>query len=587
MLNAHHFIPSRLAILAMVCVIAVTGMRCAPQSDAPGAVASGSVQAADLVLKGGAVYTVDAMRSWARAVAVRDGRITYVGSDEGVKPHIGSGTKVIDLKDRMVLPGFQDAHIHPIWGGIQALACDLSGLETREQYVEAVAEYARKNPHQPWILGGGWSMSAFQPGGITDRRLLDAVVPDRPVFLTSADGHTSWVNSKALEIAGITRDTPDPAGGRIDRDSATGEAIGSLQEFAGDLVREHVPPYTLAAQVKGLKYALDMVNGYGITAFQDAGVDFEGLRGLDAYRQLDEIGELTARVVASLWWDKNSGEEQVPALLEKRKRYTKGRVSATTVKIMQDGVMENHTAALLEPYAGKPGVSGFPMVDPQKLKQYVTRLDEEGFQVHFHAIGDGAIRQSLDAVEAARKKNGNRGNRHHISHIQLFHPADIPRFRELDVVANFQPLWALADEYITDMTIPFLGPDRSRWLYPIGSLVDSGAVVAFGSDWSVSTANPLEEIEVALTRMGPEGETKEPFLPEQRIDLPTALAAFTINAAYVNSLEKETGSIEVGKFADLIVLDRNLFSIEPSEISESKVLLTLLEGEPVHGDLSL
>ncbi len=584
MLKVHHFISPRLAILAIVCAIAVTGTRCAPRSGSSG---PGTVQAADLVLKGGAVYTVDAMRSWARAVAVRDGRITYVGSDEGVQPHIGAGTKVIDLKDRMVLPGFQDIHIHPIWGGIQALACDLSGLETQEQYVEAVAQYAAKNPHEPWILGGGWSMSVFQPGGITDRRLLDAVVPDRPVFLTSADGHTSWANSKALEIAGITNGTPDPAGGRIDRDPATGEAIGSLQEFAGDLVREHVPAYTPEALVKGLKYALAMVNGYGITAFQDAGVDFEGLNGLEAYRQLDESGELTARVVASLWWDKNTGEEQIPSFIERRERYTKGRLSATTVKIMQDGVMENHTAALLEPYAGKPGVTGFPMVDPQKLKQYVTRLDEEGFQVHFHAIGDGAIRQSLDAVEAARKKNGNRGNRHHISHIQLFHPTDIPRFRELDVVANFQPLWALADEYITDMTIPFLGPERSRWLYPIGSLVDSGAVVAFGSDWSVSTANPFEEIEVALTRMGPKGETTEPFLPEERIDLPTALAAFTINAAYVNSLEKETGSIEIGKFADLIVVDRNLFSIEPSEISESKVLLTLLEGAPVHGDLQL
>ncbi|MEE9229311.1 MAG: amidohydrolase [Acidobacteriota bacterium] len=587
MLNTHHFTPPRLVILAIGCVIAVTGMRCAPRSDTQGADASASVQAADLVLRGGAIYTVDAKRSWARAIAVRNGKITYVGSDEGVKSHIGSGTKVINLEDRMVLPGFQDIHIHPIYGGLQALSCDLSALETQEQYVEAVAAYAAKHPDKPWILGGGWSMSAFQPGGITDRQLLDAVVPDRPVLLTSADGHTSWVNSKALEIAGITRDTPDPAGGRIDRDPATGEAIGSLQEFAGDLVREHAPPYTLEATVKGLKYALDMVNRYGITAFQDAGVDMEGLQGLDAYRQLDESGELTARVVASLWWDKSTGEEQVSALLEKRERYTKGRLSATTVKIMQDGVMENQTAALLEPYVGKPGVTGFPMVDPQKLKQYVTRLDDEGFQIHFHAIGDAAIRQSLDAIEAARKKNGNRGNRHHISHIQLFHPADIPRFRELDVVANFQPLWALADEYITDMTIPFLGPERSRWLYPIGSLVASGAVVAFGSDWSVSTANPLEEIEVALTRMGPNGETKEPLLPEERIDLPTALAAFTINAAYVNSLEKETGSIEVGKFADLIVLDRNLFTIEPSEISESKVLLTLLEGEPMYGNLSL
>jgi hypothetical protein len=227
------------------------------------------------------------------------------------------------------------------------------------------------------------------------------------------------------------------------------------------------------------------------------------------------------------------------------------------------------------------------MVDPQALERIVTKLDRESFQVHFHAIGDGAIRQSLDAVETARRQNGNRGNRHHISHIQLFHPADIPRFRELDVIANFQPLWAYADSYITDLTIPFLGPERSRWMYPIRSLQRSGAVLAFGSDWSVSSANPLEEMEVAVTRMGAQGETSTPYLPDERIDLGSAIAAFTIGSAYANSLEHRTGSIEVGKWADLIVLDRNLFAIDPSEISEARVLLTLLEGEPIYGDPSL
>jgi predicted amidohydrolase YtcJ len=254
---------------------------------------------------------------------------------------------------------------------------------------------------------------------------------------------------------------------------------------------------------------------------------------------------------------------------------------------MQDGVMEVQTAAVLKPYVGKGSQTGLVMIEPEKLKEVVTALDKEGFQVHFHAIGDAAIRQCLDAVEAARRANGARDSRHHIAHIELFHPADIPRFRQLDVVANFQPLWAYADGYITDLTLPFLEPERRRWLYPIASLLKTGAVVAFGSDWSVSSANPLEEIEVAVTRMGWTGQTTTPFLPEERIELRDAIAAFTLNAAYVNFQDDRTGSIETGKLADLIVLDRNLFSIPPEQISESKVLLTLLGGKPVYGDFTL
>jgi hypothetical protein len=248
------------------------------------------------------------------------------------------------------------------------------------------------------------------------------------------------------------------------------------------------------------------------------------------------------------------------------------------VKIMQDGVIENYTAVVLEPYilAGEKNVYGIPMVEPEKLKQAVTQLDAQGFQVHFHAIGDGAIRQALDAVEAARKANGDLGHRHHISHLQLIHPDDVPRFRELGVVA---------DEYITELTLPFMTRERAQWLYPIGSVQKSGAVVAFGSDWSVSSANPFEEMETAITRLGALGDTTEPLLPGESIALPEAIAAFTINAAYTNRIEKDTGSIEVGKLADLIVLDRNLFEIPPADMSDTKALVTLLEGEAVHGNL--
>jgi len=578
MLESHRRSPTLVPFFVSL-VLAATGCNIPPGTD------SGS---ADLVLRGGAVYTVDAARSWAEAVAVRGDRIVYVGPEDGVSAHIGPRTRVVDLEGKMVLPGFQDAHIHPPVSGVGYLTCGLYDLETQEEYVQAVADCAKRRPDAPWIRGEGWSLAAFAPTGIPDKKLLDAILPDRPVYLDSRDGHTAWVNSKALEIAGITKETPDPPDGRIDRDPQTGEPVGSLQESAMNLVGDHLPAITEAEIEEGLRYALKLLNAYGITSFQDASVYLEGnsaSHSLDAYRSLDERGELTARAVLSLLWDQEKGEEQLSALLEARRTATRGRVRATTVKVFQDGVLEAKTAAVLEPYVGTDGDTGMALIDPEVLKHYVTLLDAEGFQVHFHAIGDAAIRHCLDAVEAARDTNGVRDSRHHISHIQLFHPDDIPRFRQLGVVANFQPLWAYSDPYITELALPFLYPGAARWNYPIGSLVRSGAVVAFGSDWSVSSANPLEEMEVAVTRMNADGSNTEPFVPEERIDLRDAIAAFTINAAYVNFQEDSTGSLEPGKLADLIVIDRNLFEIDPTELSEAKVLLTLLDGQPVHGDL--
>jgi len=564
-----------LTTLLLLTAAAITG--CARE-------AKTNVEAAELALTGGAIYTVDGARSWAEAVAVRNGRIVYVGTDKGAEGHIGPETKVVDLEGRMVVPGFQDSHVHPISAGVEANSCDLNAVDNVEAYVATIKKYADAHPDEPWITGGGWLMSAFGPGALARRELIDAVVPDRPVILWSRDGHTVWVNSKALEIAGITNDTPDPPDGRIDRDPKTGAAIGSLQEGAEDLVASKMPPTSDAKREEGLRYAIKYLNGFGITAIQDASVNEEDLK---AYRKLDEAGNLSLHVVGSIWWERGEGVEQIDGMKRLRSEYTKGHVDAGTVKIMQDGVMENYTAAMLEPYLlpGKKDVRGIPMVEPERLMEAVTRLDAENFQVHFHAIGDAAIRQSLDAVEAARKVNGDLGHRHHISHLQLIDPADIPRFRQLGVVANFQPLWAYADDYITELTIPFLGPKRSAGLYPIGSVQKSGAIVAFGSDWSVSSPSPFEQIETAVTRMGALGDTTEPWLPEERIALPEAIAAFTINAAYTNRLEKETGSLEVGKRADLIVLDRNLFEIEPTALSDAKALVTLFEGKPVHGNL--
>jgi predicted amidohydrolase YtcJ len=563
---------NRLLLSCLVLLIAACGSETAEPTGA------------DTVLTNGRIYTVAADRGWAEAVAVTDGRIIFVGSNEDAANHIGSNTTVTDLDGRMMLPAFQDSHIHPIYAGIEASACNLNELNDLAAYRAVIGEYAAANPDVEWITGGGWSMPVFGPGGSPSKTIIDELVPDRPVFLSSADGHTGWANSRALEIAGITKDTPDPPDGIIDRDPETGEPIGSLQEGAMTLVTQHIPPTTLADQVAGLEYARDLLHSYGITSFNDAIVNRPDL---EAYRALDERGDLKLRVVASIWWDRMRDEDQIEDIKALRADFdTGGLVRPTTVKIMQDGVMENYTAAMLEPYHVESGTKGIPMVEPETLKSAVALLDAEGFQVHFHAIGTAAVRQSLDAIEAALTVNGQLGNRHHISHLQMIHPDDVPRFAELDAIANFQPLWAYNDAYVTELTVPFIGEERAAWLYPIKSVQDAGGMIAFGSDWSVSTANPFPQIETAVTRLSATGEDFPVLLPEERIDLESAIVAFTINAAYLNKHEDQTGSIEVGKLADLIVIDQNLFEIAPADISETRVLLTLFGGEVVHGDIN-
>jgi predicted amidohydrolase YtcJ len=542
----------------------------------------------DLAFVNGRVATMDAARRWAGAVAVSQGGIVAVGTDADARELVGSQTEVIDLDGRMLVPGFQDAHVHPPSGGFEMLHCNLSEAYDVREYERIVSDYAVAHLEEPWVVGGGWSMDVF-PGGNPPKHVLDRIVPDRPVFLMSRDGHSAWVNSRALEMAGVTRDTPDPADGWIVRDAA-GEPAGAVHEGAFVLVERHIPEAMPSEWVEGLLAAQRHLHALGITAWQDAIVG-GSYPTLDAYRQVAASGELTARVVGALWWDRHRGIEQLEDLLDARERGRVGRFGATTVKIMQDGVIENFTAAVLEPYLdaeGRPTDNrGKSFVEAEELKGAVTRLDAEGFQVHVHAIGERAVREALDAFEAARATNGPNDHRHHIAHIQVVHPDDVPRFRELGVIANAQPLWAVNEGQMLHLTIPFLGPERSSWQYPFASLVRSGAMLAMGSDWSVSSANPLWEMHVAVNRTAPSayeygGGTGEPFLPHERIDLPTALAGFTINSAFVNHLDHLTGSIEVGKRADLAVLDRDLFAHPVEEIADASVMLTFVDGERVY-----
>jgi predicted amidohydrolase YtcJ len=548
---------------------------------------------ADLLLHSGAVYTVDAARSRAQAVAVRKGEIVRVGTDAEVAELAGPRTKRIALEGRMLLPGFQDAHIHASAGGLERLRCDLSGAYSLEAYLDLVRRYAEQHPNEPWILGGGWAIDVF-PGGVPTRAMLDAVVADRPVFLSNRDHHAAWVNSKALELAGVTARTPDPADGRIER-TEHGGPVGTLQEGAVNLVGKVMPRPTLDEQRRGILEAERYLFSLGITAWQEAIVgDYVVIPdSYDGFVSLSEAGELTARVVGALWFERGRGEEQIDGLLARRERASDGRFRATTVKIMQDGIAENFTAAMLVPYLDGNGhateTTGLSYFPPEVLNRSVTRLDAEGFQVHFHAIGDRAVREALDAIESARMANGTSDNRHHISHLQIVHPDDVPRFKAIGVVANVQPLWACNDPQMLELTVPFLEPERLGWMYPFGSLVRSGAKLAFGSDWPVSSADALAEVHVAVNRTMPPGylygdpdKNEKPLLPEERIDLPTAIASFTIGSAHVNHLDNITGSIEVGKRADLVVLSEDPFARPVEEIGETRVDLTLVDGSVVY-----
>ncbi len=547
--------------------------------------------AASIVFHTGKVYTVNERQPWASAIAVKNERIVYVGDDEGALELVGPDTRVVNLAGKMLLPGFQDAHVHPIEAGMSYLGCSLHGATSIAEYLKVLETCNRSFPESTFVDGGGWTMDLF-PNGLPDKKLIDSVIPARPVILKSATGHQLWVNSAALEMAGIDSESIDPPRGRIDRYPASKVPSGSLQEnSAMNLVLDARPTYSEEQMVAALQFGQFYLNQYGVTSVQDALLKLDGNEayvGGPTYMALEESGNLTLKVSGAIVWNTDLGMEQISRILVARERFSTRRLKARSVKIWLDGVLEVHTAALLEPYSDKEdGTTGELLIPPKMLREVITKLDALDFQIHFHAIGDAAIRASLDAIEVARSINGEKDNRHHISHIQLFNPADIPRFAELGVAANFQPYWAWADKFITELTIPKLGEERSQWLYPIKSLLDSGALVVFGSDWFVSSGNPLLGIETAITRRDPLTNESAPFLDHQRVGLSAALKAYTLNSAYINFIEHETGSIEVGKQADLTVLDKNLFDLKSSEISEASVLLTLIDGQRVYGEWSL
>ncbi|MEO5661973.1 MAG: amidohydrolase, partial [Nocardioides sp.] len=517
-------------------------------------------------------------------------RIVDIGADHDVLEAAGPGAEVVDLRGGLMSPGFGDSHVHPVIAGLQLGQCSLDHYESADECLAAIAAYAAKHPELPWIVGGGWSLAQF-PGGAPHRSVLDRIVPDRPVFLRERGFHGAWVNSRALELAGITAETSDPADGRIKHD-ADGEPSGMLHEGAAYLVTRVAPPMDRAALYDGLMRGQEHCLSLGVTQWQDALLrlfDAGGADGLDPYADALERGTLLARVTGALWWDRDRGLDQIDDLLVRGARLSghEARFRANAVKIMVDGVAENLTASLSRPYRDSCGHEtdnfGISFLDREVLKEVVAAVDALGLQAHFHALGDQAVTDALDAVEHARKSNPGSRARHTLAHLQMVRPADVPRFAELDAVANLQPLWARSEPKMDERTMPFIDPQLAEWQYPFMDLHSAGARLAAGSDWPVSSADPLEGMHVAVTRTAEHSPADtEPFLPEQRLPLGIIWDAYTSGVAFLNEREDQVGTIRPGMLADLVVLDRNPFTEPAHEIAETRVESTWIDGRCVY-----
>jgi len=520
---------------------------------------------------------------WAEAVAVKDGVVVAVGSNSDISEYIGNTTTVNDLEGKMLLPAFHDAHAHPIWSGIDQLKCPVFGSPS----IEAIQNEVKKclDSHLAkstgWVVGAGYNLGLF-PAGNANKSLLDAVSSEIPIYLDGEDGHSGWANSKALELAGITADTPNPELGIIEKDPISGEPTGTLREPAAIiLIKAIIPGNDLELFDDGLLFAQNLAHSFGITSIIAASV---GEQHLAAYKRLAEKGGLNLRMITSIEYG-NTGFTLGPGGFEEvfanRQQYQHPRINVDSIKIFIDGVLEGQTAALLEPYLNT-GSMGELNINPAELNKAVTRFDQQGIQVHMHAIGDRGVRAGLDAFATALSVNGPTDNRHHISHLQLISPVDIPRFAELAVIANFQSVWAFPEPYITEINLPEVGPERVNRMYPIGSIHNSGGMIVGGSDWAVSTMNPLVAIETAVRREDPDNLIQGVLNENERMDLDEMLRAYTINAAYLMHQETTTGSIQVGKAADLIVLEQNLFEIPIDAIGDVRVLRTMIDGVTVY-----
>jgi predicted amidohydrolase YtcJ len=538
------------------------------------------VEPADIIVIHGRVYTENPKQPWVQAVAIRGAKIVAVGDDITVEKIRGMGTKVINAGGKLVLPGFADCHVHFMDGSLSLGRVNLAGAKDAAEIQKRLREYASEHPGDDWILGRGWNYAMFGPEALPHKKYLDELFPDRPVFLEGYDGHTYWANSKALALAGVTRDTPNPLNGVIVRDPQTGEATGALKESAQDLIAKAIPKPTRAEKLLALRAGMKWANQHGITRVHSAGGDFEIL---DLYEEMRHRGDLSVRMYVAYFMNPPlMRPEDLKSIEAGRKKFHDEWIDAGAVKFMMDGVVESHTAAMLEPYSDDSSLKGKLFWEPANYTAAVTDLEKRGLQLFTHAIGDYGVRVALDAYENAEQRNHKRDRRSRIEHIETVTATDIPRFGKLGVIASMQPLHSYPDSDTLDVWARNAGPDRTSRAWAWKSISDAGGHLAFGSDWPVVTLNPWEGIQTAVTRQTAEGTPKDGFVPAQRLTVKQAVDGYTIGAAFAGRREKTEGSLETGKLADLIIVSQNVFDINPEKIGATTVLATIVGGRLVY-----
>jgi len=540
---------------------------------------------ADLILTSGRIWTAEAAQPWAEAVVIRGNRIIYVGPSTGVLPFQGQKTERIDLGGRLVVPGFNDAHIHLMAGALSLEQVDLIEAQSVEAVQGLIRDFTAANPNSSWVLGRGWLYGSF-PGGLPVKEQLDAVVSERPAYMECYDGHSGWANSKALTIAGITKDMQDPVNGVIVRDPATGEPTGALKEEATALVTSKIPVPDDEARYQLLLRALHLLNSFGITSVQDAGYSNRDLKSeLPLFERAKREGRLTVRLTAAVQMTQQDFASAIAEAKRLRDIHHDALLRFGTIKGFVDGVIEAHTAAMLEPYADDASFGlGMPNWEPAILNEALVAADKAGLQVYLHAIGDRGVCMALDAHEATIKANGSRDRRGRIEHIETISVADYPRFKDRGVIASMQPLHANPDQNTFNVWARNAGPERASRGFSWRNLETAEARLVFGSDWPVVTANVFRGLYCAITRKTKEGTPADGWNPELAVSIENALRHYTIDATYASFEENEKGSIMVGKLADLVVLSDDLFSVAPKKILQTRALLAVMDGRVVYRD---
>lgn len=535
---------------------------------------------AELVLVNGKVWTADDQGTFVEALAIQGGKIVATGTTQEMASYQGSGTRVIDLKGRLAIPGFNDAHIHFLGGSRELAEVDLSGAMNGAEVAKRVNAFAAEHPEKTWITGRGWQYSWF-PSGLPTPDDLPGMVADRPVYLRAYDGHSSWANEKALQLAGVTADSKVNGFGRIVLGYGR-KPTGALLEAAADLVSAHVPKPSRAEKLDALRTGLKLAASLGITSMQNAS---GSLDELSLYEELLGNNELTARYAAALSVDEHTPQAEIDSFLSKREQYkTDPRLRADAIKFMLDGVIESHTAAMLEPYDDQPDSKGDFAIPLERYRQRVRELDKAGFRLYTHAIGDRAVREALNAYEDAQRENGPGPRRHRIEHIETISPNDLPRFAKLGVLASMEPIHA--DPGTMGVWQKAIGTDRLPFSFAWASLKSAGATLVYSSDWPACIdINPIRGIHVAVNRRTPEGFPAEGWIAGQRVSITDALIAYTRTGAYASFEESTKGQLKPGYVADLVVLSDDLFSIDPMKIASATVEMTIFDGKVIWGDL--